>query len=297
MSRIPNIVAILIIVAAVPLYIYARGHLIEHPRPQVETIAAYPKPEFAKVMFLGYDAMAADFLFIKAAYYFGSHYVTDRTYSLLGRMVEVVARLNPNLQIALLFGDAAISSMNTPEAIEEANRLLDIGHELYPDDYNFVFRKGMNYFMYLNDMEKAYPFLYKGARMPGAPENVYWLVTKAATKGGGYRLAYEYTLGQLKEAKDKNMKNLLEIRTRFFGDLIALSEAADRYKTDTGKGPDRELKELVRRGYVSFVPPEPYGGRYEYDEGKGLVVTSSEVTLRPAEKAQETERKKGKGTP
>ncbi len=289
-KNLSTIVCVALIVTMTPVLLWSRNHLINHPKPVVETIAAYPRPEFARVMALGYDAMTADFLFIKAAYYFGSHYLTDRTYPLLGRMIEVVARLNPDLKIAILFGDAAISSMATPDAIEEANRLLDIGHELFPDDYEFVFRKGMNYYMYLNDMEKAYPFLYRGARMKGAPPKLYWLVTKAMTKGGGYRLAYEYTAAQLAEAKDENMKDLLAVRLRFYGDLIMLDDAAHRFKAEQGRSPDRELKDLVKKGYVKEIPKEPYGGYYYYDETKEMVVTSSEIFLRP--KDDETSKKK-----
>lgn len=290
-NRTVAIVAVALMLVAAPLYITARSYIIDHPKPIVETIAAYPRPEFARVMSLGFNAMAADFLFIKAAYYFGTHYVTDRTYSLLGRMIEVIARLNPDLKIAILFGDAAISSMGTPDAIAEANRLLDIGHELYPDDWNFVFRKGMNYFIYLDDMEKAYPFLYKGARMPGAPEKVYWLVTKAMTKGGGYRIAYEYTKDQLQAAKDKHMRDMLEIRLKFYIDLLTLSDAANRFVEKEGRPPDRDLKDLVRKGYVTEIPREPYGGAYYYDETKHLVVTSSENLLKRAEDKKEEKKK------
>ncbi len=282
-------VSVALIVAAMPMLLWSRNYLIHHPKPIVETIAAYPRPEFARVMALGYNAMSADFLFIKAAYYFGSHYLTDRTYPLLGRMIEVIARLNPDLKIAILFGDAAISSMGTPEAIEEANRLLDIGHELFPNDYNFVFRKGMNYFMYLNDMERAYPYLYRGARMEGAPPKLYWLVTKAMTKGGGYRLAYDYTASQLAETKDDNVKDLLTVRLRFYGDLIMLDDAARRFVAEQGRAPDREMLDLVKKGYVREIPQEPYGGRYLYDEEKGMVVTSSEIILFPE---KEKDRKK-----
>jgi len=284
--ELSNVVAIALLIAALPVLFFSRSFLLAHPRPVVETIAAYPRPEFARVMSLGYDAMAADFLFIKAAYYFGGHYLTDRTYPLLGRMIEVIARLNPSLKIAILFGDAAISSMGTPEAIEEANHLLDIGHELFPDDYNFVFRKGMNYYMYLNDMEKAYPYLYRGARMKGAPEKFYWLVTKAMTRGGGYRLAYEYTESQLKETKDQNMKELLTVRLRFYRDLITLDDAARRFVAEQGRAPDRELRDLVKKGYVREIPQEPYGGAYYYDEEKGMVQTTSEMFLRPKEGAK-----------
>ncbi len=282
-KNLSTIVCAALIVIAMPVLLWSRNYLINHPKPIVETIAAYPRPEFARVMALGYDAMTADFLFIKAAYYFGNHYLTDRTYPLLGRMIEVIARLNPDLKIAILFGDAAISSMGTPEAIEEANRLLDIGHELFPEDYNFVFRKGMNYYMYLNDMEKAYPYLYRGARMKGAPPKLYWMVTKAMTKGGGYRLAYEYTASQLEETKDDNVKDLLKVRLRFYGDLVVLDDAAHRFVTEQGRSPDRELKDLVKKGYVKEIPKEPYGGHYYYDEAKGMVMTSSEIFLRPKE--------------
>lgn len=296
-NRAVAIVAVVLMLVSAPLYITARSYIIDHPKPVVETIAAYPRPEFARVMSLGFNAMLADFLFIKAAYYFGTHYVTDRTYALLGRMIEVIARLNPDLKIAILFGDAAISSMRTPDAIAEANRLLDIGHELYPDDWNFVFRKGMNYYLYLDDMEKAYPFLYKGARMPGAPEKAYWLVTKAMTKGGGYHLAYDYTKDQWEQAKDKHMRDMLETRLRFYTELIILSDAAQRFLEKEGRSPDRDLKDLVKRGYVAKIPQEPYGGAYYYDETKRLVVTSSDNILKRADPDGKKEKEKKKETP
>jgi hypothetical protein len=127
--------------------------------------------------------------------------------------------------------------------------------------------------------------------MPGAHENIYWLVTKATVAGGGYRLGHEYTLAQLRDNKDPNMRDLLEIRLRFFEDIIALTEATERYKSETGKEPDRELRELVKKGYVKDIPKEPYGGQYYYDGEKRMVVTSSEKILRPPEEKKEEKKK------
>ncbi|HRZ79452.1 MAG TPA: hypothetical protein P5044_05560, partial [bacterium] len=132
MKKISTVIAILLIVLLIWPFIHVRKHLIKHDKPLIETIQAYPEPDFAKVMFLGLNAFAADLLFTKAQYYYGSHYVTDNTYPLLEQMTKVILALNPDLKFIILFAEAAISSMRTPEAIESANSLLKLGHEIYP---------------------------------------------------------------------------------------------------------------------------------------------------------------------
>ena len=218
MKKISTLIAVILILATILPFYFVRRHLIENERPKVETIAAYPKPDVAKIMFLGLNAFAADLLFARSQYYYGSHYVTDRTYPLLEQMVRVVLALNPSLEYAIPFGEAAISSMRTPDAIESANSLLRLGHELYPDDYYYVFNQGYNYFVYLGDMEKAYPLMYQGASMKSAPSKVIWLVNHVATMGGGYRLGYEYTKDRLEKTKDKNMRDQFE-KTAAYGVL------------------------------------------------------------------------------
>ncbi len=270
-----SLIAVFVIVCAIPLYLITRNYTIDKPRKNIETIAAYPEPDYAKVMSLGYNAMAADFLFTKAQYYYGSHYVTDRTYHLLEQMIRVIMALNPSLKFLIFFGDAALTSMNDPKALESANRLLDLGHEIYPDDYEFVFRKGFNHYFYSGDMEQAYTWMYKGATMKGAPEKLYWLVSKIAAKGGGYQLGLEYTQDMLAKAKDKNMKNYLNLRLKLFSDLIALSDVSSKYFETTGKYPDAELKDFVKAGYIDAIPKEPFGGKYIWNDKKFRVETSS----------------------
>ena len=276
MKKISTLVAIILILATLLPFYFVRKHLIENERPKVETIAAYPKPEVAKIMFLGLNAFAADLLFARSQYYYGSHYVTDRTYPLLEQMVRVVLALNPSLEYAIPFGEAAISSMKTEDAIESANSLLRLGHELYPDDYFYVFNQGYNYFIYLNDMARAYPLMYEAVSMKNAPPKVIWLVNHVATMGGGYRLGYEYTKARLETAKDKYMRDQFEKELQHFSNLLALSEAAEEYYKRYGKSPDKELQELVRTKIVSEIPKEVFGGEYYYDEEERIVKTTSD---------------------
>lgn len=291
MKKISTLAAvILILVTLLPFY-FVRKHLIENEKPKVETIAAYPEPDFAKIMFMGLNAFAADLLFARSQYYFGSHYVTDRTYPLLEQMVRVVLALNPSLEYAIPFGEAAISSMRTPDAIESANSLLRLGHELYPDDYYYVFNQGYNYFIYLNDMEKAYPLMYEAISMKSAPPKVIWLVNHVATMGGGYRLGYEYTKDRLEKTKDKNMRDQFEKELRHFANLLVLSEAAEEYYKKYGKSPDKELQELVKSKLVSEIPEDVYGGEYYYDEEARLVKTTSQGDRQYGKKKEEEAKK------
>ena len=292
MKKISTLVAVILILATILPFYFVRKHLIENEKPKVETIAAYPKPDVAKIMFLGLNAFAADLLFARSQYYYGSHYVTDRTYPLLEQMVRVVLALNPNLEYAIPFGEAAISSMRTYDAVESANSLLRLGHELYPDDYYYVFNQGYNYFVYLGDMEKAYPLMYQGASMKTAPAKVIWLVNHVATMGGGYRLGYEYTKDRLEKTKDKNMRDQFEKELQHFGNLILLSDAAEEYYKKYGKSPDKELKELVKKKIVQEIPKGVYGGEYYYDEEDRIVKTTSQGDRHYGRKKEEEAKKK-----
>jgi len=293
MKKISTVISIILILLVIWPFLKVREQLIENEKPIVETIEAYPEPDFAKVMFLGFNAFAADLLLTRAQYYFGSHYITDHTFPLLEQMTKVIMALNPDLKFVIKFAEAAISSMRTEEAIESANSLLRLGEELYPDDYFFPFNQGYNYYVYRNNMELAYPLMYKGSRMEGAPERLFWLVTRVASMGGGYRLGYEYTKEKLKNAEDKNMQNLLEKELRHFETLLVLTSKVEEYHDKTGAYPEKDLKKLITSGLIAAIPEDVYGGEYYYDEKKGVVNTTSEGN--PAyKKMKEYEAKKKK---
>ncbi|HPA56788.1 MAG TPA: hypothetical protein PLT70_05100 [bacterium] len=276
MKKLSTLIAFLLLLAVIYPFYHVRKHLMENDKPLVETIEAYPEPDFAKVMFLGLNAFTADLLFTRSQYYYGSHYVTDRTYPLLEQMTKVIMALNPDLKFVIRFAEAAISSMRTPEAIESANSLLRLGAELYPDDYEFVFNQGYNYYIYLGEMEKAYPLMYKGARMEGAPERLFWMVSRVTTMGGGYRLGYEYTKEKLSQTKDKNMKDQLEKELKHFENLIYLTEAVDKYIQEYQKSPDNDLTELIKKKIVKNIPADVFGGKYFFDDKDGKVKTTTD---------------------
>ncbi|HNW83855.1 MAG TPA: hypothetical protein PKG52_13285, partial [bacterium] len=107
-------------------------------------------------------------------------------------------------------------------------------------------------------------------------ERLFWLVSRVATAGGGYKLGYEYTKEKLKNAKDKNMIDQLEKELLHYENLISLSDAAEKYTQQTGKSPDKEMTELVKSGFLKSIPEDVFGGQYFFDEKDRKVKTTTE---------------------
>lgn len=274
--NISTIVGLLVILLTIPLFTHFRAKQLAEPKPLVETIESSVSLEWAKVLYLGYNAFAADFLMTKLQYYYGSHYVTDRSYPLVAQMVKVVVTLNHTLADPFIpFGDAALTSMGTRSAVTEANDLLAFGHTIDPDNYKFVFNQGYNYYFSLDDPTLAYKLMYEGAQMKGAPKRLYWLVSKVIANSGSYELGLFYTQEKLKTAKDKHMKKQFNMRILLFKNLIALSNIAKEYEKKYDKKPDESLSVFIKARYLSSLPKDPYGGEYKYNKEKDIVYSTS----------------------
>ena len=58
-------------------------------RDQEEKLLYLPSGKYLKPASLGFDTLVADLLWIKAIGYFGGHYLTDRSYKLVGIIFPV----------------------------------------------------------------------------------------------------------------------------------------------------------------------------------------------------------------
>ncbi|MBO4440635.1 hypothetical protein J5834_00775, partial [bacterium] len=147
------------------------------------------------------------------------------------------------------------------------------------------------YFLYLNDMEKAYPYMYQSLSYPDAPKGLLWLVNHVATMGGGYRLGYEHTKAKLEATKDPNMREQLERDLENFANLYNLTLATDEYYKKFNKSPDKELNSLVTSGLIKEIPKDVFGGVYYYDSESRLVKSTSAGDRYYAKKQEEKRQK------
>ena len=81
----------------------------------------------------------------------------------------------------------------------------------------------------------------------------------------------------MNQTQDARVKDQLETRIKevmIERDIRALGKAVSRYREREGHGPPA-LRDLVRRGYIRGLPPEPFGGEYILDATTGVISSST----------------------
>lgn len=162
--------------------------LLAQPISDNPELFRMPEPSALRVMGLGHTQMMADLIWIQALSYFAVHHTSDREYQWLERHIETVVALDPDFRkiyhwagIVVMYGGQEINN----EAVRASIRFLELGVELFPDDWELNFMLGVNYRWELvpESEQEARQLRLLGARylraaatLPGAPS---WLALSA----------------------------------------------------------------------------------------------------------------------
>jgi hypothetical protein len=133
------------------------------------SMAFVPESEKIRPMFLGFEKVYADYLWIKTTIYFGGHIMTDRRFPWLVRMVDIVTKLNPGFYPAYEFGGLILPKFcDNPDA---ARVILQRGVSCCNDKkWKLYFYLGMLYFEKYSDPVKAAMCVATASQLPGAPQ-------------------------------------------------------------------------------------------------------------------------------
>ncbi|MGA1844479.1 MAG: tetratricopeptide repeat protein [bacterium] len=152
------------------LAVYSLQTSIDHSfkRSREEGLMYLPTGRFLKPLCLGFDSLAADLLWIKAIGYFGGHYLTDRSYTWLYHILDLVTTLDPHFRYPYEFGGIILAlEGGNPD---QSTALMEKGLLSYPDYWRLHFYVGFNYLYYHRDPEKASFHIVKAAQLPGHPQ-------------------------------------------------------------------------------------------------------------------------------
>lgn len=239
---------------------------IRTPRERLEEKLIYiPDTQFLKTVSLGFDAVLADVFWARSVVYFGGHFLTDKNYRWLYRILDVTTTLDPKNILAYRFGGILLALEGND--VEKSIALLKKGIRNNPDaDWRLYFLLGFNYFFYLENYAKAAEYLERASMMPGHPEYLPKLVARMYTKSGRADTAIDFLKETYYQSEDENIKMAIAERIAI---LIAkqqirpLKDAAESYRRAYGKYPG-ELQELVSAGLIRELPEYP-DGRYVID--------------------------------
>jgi hypothetical protein len=249
--------------------------------PDVRTEAAQeafvPDPRLARLAAVGFEALLADFYWMRAVQIVGSEQGPYGRSDQIGRLIDVVTTLDPWVEHAYRF--AALWMTDDAAAVRKANELLKRGIEHHPDQWLNRFHLGFNHFFYFDENAEAAEVLAPAIGLKGAPRYLGRLVARLRSDAGGGEIeAAAAFLHELRRQTDDPYKQaeyekaLDEIEAERRARL--LDQARELFQRRHGRD-IRALEELVTvpPPVLRALPPEPHGWEWKLD-ADGRIVSS-----------------------
>ena len=238
------------------------------PRSVHENLGYLPSGKFLKGAALGYDEILGDLLWIKALGYFGGHLETDRNYTWLGHILDIVTTLDPLYQPPYEFGGIALAS--EAGEVDQSIALLKKGmahvSPHHPRYYYLPFFLAFNYMYYKGDYLTAAHFLEQAAQFPQSPPYLPGLVARLYANADSPEVAVTFLQEMIQSTQRPDLKaRLVERLDQVIhqSNLKTLSRAVDRFYLKFETYP-ASLDELLHAGILHDIPVDPRGGGLLY---------------------------------
>lgn len=147
----------------------------------------YPRSEAIRYACLGHTGTAADLAWLRAVQYYGEHKRTDRQWTMLGHIFDIVTDLDPRFQAGFIFG--GLTTAEEGQDLPAALALMDKGVAANPDSWEMAFEAGFVYYVYARDYERAARLFRRAASLPGASEATIRFAAFVSQRAGDPRAA------------------------------------------------------------------------------------------------------------
>jgi hypothetical protein len=266
----PTILAAVALAAAAPLDL----KLVDAHLSRPYDVAHVPSGRVARIAALGHRTLLSDLYWLSTVQYAGEPRGDARGWEKLYPLVDLVTDLDPRHGYAYQTAGIVLSAVGR---LDESNRILTKGMTAGPGWWSYPFYISFNYWFYLGDYAKGAEYARIAAATPGASLNISQLATALSSKSGSPELAIAVLLELRKTARDeataKRLDEQLALAT-VERDAQALERAVAAFEQER-KAKLRSLDELVAAGAIPALPPDPFGGRYVWDEAAREVRSSA----------------------
>lgn len=238
----------------------------KYPHTAHESLIYLPSGKFLKGAALGYDELISDILWIRALGYFGDHCKTDKQYTFLSHILDVVTILDPLYQPPYEFGGIVLAG----EAgdVDASIALLKKGmahvRRDHPRFYYFYFFLAFDYMYYKDDYLTAARYLEQAAKFPESPAYLARLAARLYADGNSPAAAIPFLQEMIQSTDRPDLKSQLVERLHQVthqANLNMLTPALDTYYRTFEEYPP-SLAALVSTGIIDHIPVDPRGGTY-----------------------------------
>jgi len=250
-------------------------------KPYVEKLGYVPRGEVLKYLVGDQKEFVAANLVMKVLFYFGG--LVDKSfnklalpvdYPAMSRTIHAAVKLDPYNMDAYYFAQATF--VWDVRQIKLTNDLLGYGMRYRTWDYYLPFSAGFNYAYFLKDYAKAAEYYKRAGELSGSELSIN-LAGRYLYESGRSEMAIAYLTAMEQGARNESIKKTFQIRLQALKEGRRIEQARDRYVQDTSHKPG-SVEELVRKGYLSEPPVDPYGGKF-YFETDGSVRSTSKFAF------------------
>ena len=178
-----------------------------------------PSATFLRYASLGYNAMAADLMWIRATQYFGEELERRRNarqagtfkeseerYKFLYPILERTVSLDPQFMDAYRFGGLLLTVV---KRYDDAIALYEKGYAANPDRWEMPHDLGRLYFLDLKDNEKALHWWKIANDLPGRPQYIPRFVPRLYMQTGQKEIAIQLWLEMLDATDNEVLRGMI----------------------------------------------------------------------------------------
>ena len=242
----------------------------------------YLKPEQARRLSLGFNAMAADWYWMRSLQYvgrkIGAHEgaiqiddLSALNLKILAPLLDHATTLDPQFLAAYEYGAIVLPAVD----VEAAIKLINKGIAANPQAWRLHSYLGYIYWQQ-NRFQEASEAYAAAARVSGSPSWLSVMSAQMATKGGSRETARAMYLSMYRQTDDEQMKKLSLARLRqlqSLDEMDALRAMLEAHRERAGSCPQswREVAPLLRAARFqtdsSAAPLDPSGVPYVFKQG------------------------------
>ncbi len=192
-----------------------------------EDLIYLPSAEFLHYASLGYRAMLADLMWIRATQYFGEELARRRAlreagklresqerYKFLFPLLDLTVSLDPQFVNAYRFGGLLLTVV---KRYDEAIALYEKGYAANPDRWEMPHDLGRLYYLDLKDSEKALYWWAIAIRLPGRPDYIPRFVPRLFAQTGQKEIAIELWLEMYQVTDNELLSNVIRAELEKLG--------------------------------------------------------------------------------
>lgn len=220
----------------------------------------------------GMDDALSDILWLRSMRYVMDRFGSDKDYTYLYRVYDIITDFDPNFVRAYRFGSYFLTGVT--DEYEHARDLLRKGWDNNPGKWEIAYDLGSVYNLNLRDPISAAEWFGRGAKVPGSPS---WLGAHAQAifeEEGRLELALDMWVNIFESTESGGLREVAEWNVKRVQSLIViekLKKFVEEYRI-AGGGLPEALADLVGAGLIAVVPQDAYGEDFLYfpsiDEGE-----------------------------